>query len=498
MQDKLSSDARRPVKKYIFILTILSTSLLIGQKTGSIVGRITDEATGKPLKSAIITVNAISLRVTSNENGWYDLGSMLAGNREIEFSCPGYRKLVMVNTTVRPDRIDTVNVQLAIATSEGQVVVIISKPVDTLHTLPVKIRPIRKAMTWKKISHDDKLGIDIVGCAGCNAYSGDVRVTEELPVLAIKKEGLPRPPYGFGGCKDCAREKEYYYGWAGGHIALTKPIKGSELTSLQKANEYCEQQCGKGYRMAEFHDGEYVVGMNKEQYYGETWLDESHRSRGAWNFFAYGNIPADTRFWVYIDDQPANCWEQTIAHYESDPSRVEKSQRARIPKVTTEIASDIQSQSQPYIGEVREFIIESLGANSNVQVKITTYGKNLIWHHANERTVKVGEGKTARTPKIDRREIMPEADGWVVEVIGPLSPVSQKLWGAQGEGPFGATESVFMTDEERISYWVSENVISVSNGEASYGLILTCGRLCDTEVLRKFQKLEVPSKRSVK
>jgi hypothetical protein len=36
--------------------------------------------------------------------------------------------------------------------------------------------------------------------------------------------------------------------------------------------------------MAEFHDG---------------W---------GWGFWAKGNIESDQRFWVYINDQQANCW----------------------------------------------------------------------------------------------------------------------------------------------------------------------------------------------
>jgi hypothetical protein len=46
----------------------------------------------------------------------------------------------------------------------------------------------------------------------------------------------------------------------------------------------CVTFFGAGWRMAEFHD---------------SW---------GWGFSAYGNVRSDTRFWVYINDQQANCW----------------------------------------------------------------------------------------------------------------------------------------------------------------------------------------------
>ena len=56
------------------------------------------------------------------------------------------------------------------------------------------------------------------------------------------------------------------------------------LTSLAAANQMCTTFFGAGWRMAEFHDG---------------W---------GWGMSAFGNVRSDTRFWVHINDQPANCW----------------------------------------------------------------------------------------------------------------------------------------------------------------------------------------------
>lgn len=138
---------------------------------------------------------------------------------------------------------------------------------------------IPKALTWSKIRHDSKYGVDLVGTTGGNPYSGDTLLTKKLPILAIKKENLPRPPY------QIPPQGSFYYGWTRGRIKLTPPIYGFEITSLAQANKYCEETCGQGYRMAEFHDG-----------------------NGGWNWFAYGNISNKSRFWLHINDQKANPW----------------------------------------------------------------------------------------------------------------------------------------------------------------------------------------------
>ena len=107
---------------------------------------------------------------------------------------------------------------------------------------------------------------------------------------------------------------EYYNGWTGGHIGLTQLVRGDTLTGVQAAHELCEAELGVGYRMAEHHDGKYVIGMDENNYYGETWPSGSQLSQGGWHWYAYGNIRGDKRFWVYINDQrQGNCWDKVTA-----------------------------------------------------------------------------------------------------------------------------------------------------------------------------------------
>lgn len=173
----------------------------------------------------------------------------------------------------------------------------------------VQTKNMRKALTWKKIKHIEEFDIDMVGIAGGDPYGGDTDVVTKLPILAIKILDSPRPNYPITGTNQ-AMSREFYQGWSGGIISLTPPIKGSQITSLEFANKFCEKHCGKGFRMAEFHDGKYVVGMDSERFYGDTWPKPDHLRSGGWNFYAHGNIPDNTRFWIHINDKRSNCWDQ--------------------------------------------------------------------------------------------------------------------------------------------------------------------------------------------
>ena len=141
----------------------------------------------------------------------------------------------------------------------------------------------QKGMTWIHSSSNAQTGTVSVGCSGCDAYQGDTVCTQSRPLLCIYKPTTPFPvPTGVS-------NSDQYYQWSGGVVATTQSVAGNTFTSIAAANAYCIAQFGTGWRVAEFHDG---------------W---------AWNFQAYGGtVSAPTvpssRFWVYINDQPANCW----------------------------------------------------------------------------------------------------------------------------------------------------------------------------------------------
>lgn len=133
----------------------------------------------------------------------------------------------------------------------------------------------RNGMTWTKIAHESTYSTDKVGCSGCNPYTGDTVCSASLPILCLKTDGSPNPGLAL----------DFYNGWKSGHVYLTPPVLGTQLLSVANANSICQSYFGPGYTMAEFH-----------------------HPNGAWNWSAFGNVASSSRFWLYINDQPANCW----------------------------------------------------------------------------------------------------------------------------------------------------------------------------------------------
>ncbi|MCI5163052.1 MAG: hypothetical protein D3917_13760, partial [Candidatus Electrothrix sp. AX5] len=177
--------------------------------------------------------------------------------------------------------------------------------------------PLATGMTWGVNRYNSDLDISRVHCYGqigpnrgpCNPYKGDTLCSVPLPVLCLKVDGLSRPPYELAHCPSCAMNDEYYNGWSEGTAKLTDPVPGNTFTSLSDANAYCAAQLGDGYRVAEHHDGRWVSGMDESHFYDGTWPLTT--SSGGWGFYVPGQVPDDSRFWVHINDQNANCWDKS-------------------------------------------------------------------------------------------------------------------------------------------------------------------------------------------
>ena len=133
-----------------------------------------------------------------------------------------------------------------------------------------------KGLTWVWRSHTgavDNVGVDNFS----NPYQGDTSCSSALPLLCLRKSGLPPPSY---------INPSFTNGWTGGSIQLTSPRFGYELTSRAAADALCANSFGPGWALGEFHDGD-----------------------GGWGWYAYGAVNTTGRFWVAIDDQPANPWD---------------------------------------------------------------------------------------------------------------------------------------------------------------------------------------------
>ncbi len=147
-------------------------------------------------------------------------------------------------------------------------------------------------MTWRLLGLGPN-GTAHVGApttAESNPYNGDTPAFAVLPLLCIYTYGNFPVPAGI--------TPDFYNGWAPGVIAVTQPFSGTLLTSRAAADSLCAGRFGWGWREAEFHDGHY--GPNNAQTGGWTfWAQDPYTALGS----------TSGRFWVAINDQPANPWD---------------------------------------------------------------------------------------------------------------------------------------------------------------------------------------------
>lgn len=127
--------------------------------------------------------------------------------------------------------------------------------------------------------------------AQTNPYEGDAAASAALPILCIRAAGLADPSLSPEHVTPGGALRRR---WSGAEVALTEPIAGYVLTTRAIADQQCNNRFGDGWQMAEFHDGGPGAG---------------------WDFWAYataGDFTA-SRFFVAIDDQPANPWSSDRA-----------------------------------------------------------------------------------------------------------------------------------------------------------------------------------------
>jgi hypothetical protein len=212
--------------------------------------------------------------------------------------------VVAVEEPVFPDIVANANGEYVAPVLPGADVASIFKP------SPIIFPILRRGVTWSWIRRVSALGVDQVGCNGCNAYTGETSCLTRLPILCVAQVGSARPPYDVppsGG----VMPREFYHGWSEGQFKVTRGLyPGWSLGSRANMDAICASTFGVGFRVVEHGMGKYKIGMNQTQHFFGTWWNASPvASFGGWGLYGYGDIPqTKQRYWMVVRNQPAHCW----------------------------------------------------------------------------------------------------------------------------------------------------------------------------------------------
>lgn len=117
----------------------------------------------------------------------------------------------------------------------------------------------------------------------CDPFVGDTMCETPLPLACYR----PGPePYDPAAIRPRYQRNGRY--WIGGAMRLTSPVRGDAFSTIEAANDHCEETFGDGWRVADFH----LSGIGFQ--------------------FMTRSPDGDTgRIWLDIRDQPyATCWSR--------------------------------------------------------------------------------------------------------------------------------------------------------------------------------------------
>jgi hypothetical protein len=153
-----------------------------------------------------------------------------------------------------------------------------------------------------------------MACDGCNPKDGDTLCTVSLPILCILHyKSLDRPYYFYQPDVTSYHnpDNSFFNPWTGGILTVTDPVRGLEVTSYEKGDQYCKDYYGMDAKFAEFHDGFYLPDMNGfNSGIVKAWgnWQWALAECGAWSLWGYFNHHWRGKAWIWIRNQPnGNC-----------------------------------------------------------------------------------------------------------------------------------------------------------------------------------------------
>ena len=107
--------------------------------------------------------------------------------------------------------------------------------------LPPHLQPIPKGLTFQATvwpSYESHWA-GRFSCNNCNPFEGDVPCSKALPILCLNSgKNLLRPLYQIQSMYTpfAVLDGGYYDGWTGGVLTVTRPVRGSDISSYQKGD----------------------------------------------------------------------------------------------------------------------------------------------------------------------------------------------------------------------------------------------------------------------
>ncbi|WKZ70927.1 MAG: TonB-dependent receptor [Melioribacteraceae bacterium] len=118
------------MKKYLLILFIITSQLLLAQTKGRVGGSIVDAATGDPLPGVNVLVKGTYFGAASDFKGEFIINNVTEGSYTIEISLIGYKTLQYTGVVVESNKTTFLEVKMeeSVLTLEQDVIVIGDKP----------------------------------------------------------------------------------------------------------------------------------------------------------------------------------------------------------------------------------------------------------------------------------------------------------------------------------------------------------------------------------
>ncbi len=112
------------MKNHLFILLLLTTSIIFANGTGTITGTVTDSSNGDPLPGANILIEGTKIGVGANLQGVFSIPNLKEGKYALAVTFVGYKRKIIRDIIITANKTTTVNIKLVPALGMGEEVLV--------------------------------------------------------------------------------------------------------------------------------------------------------------------------------------------------------------------------------------------------------------------------------------------------------------------------------------------------------------------------------------